>query len=183
MGPGFEAGVVPLYALAVAGVVLVGQGPLGNILLGTGHHRMVAYVSLGEAIVNLVLSVLLVRRFGMLGVAVGTAVPVVLANLFILLPAACRQFDIPSLTFLRRVLAAPATGAVPSIAACVFLRLEHPPTSIGAILTEGALVGAVYLGTVCTFGFEPDDRARYREHLRRLVGSPRSAGNPVVGVS
>jgi O-antigen/teichoic acid export membrane protein len=184
MGPGFEGGVVPLYVLAVTGVVLVGQGPLGNILLGTGRHRMVAYVSLGEAIANLALSVMLVRRFGMLGVAVGTAVPVVLANLFILLPAACRQYDMPTFTFLRLVLAAPATGAVPAIAACVFLRFEYPPASLAAILAEAALVGTVYLGTVCAFGLEPDDRARYRDHARRLLASPRSAANPVAeGVS
>jgi O-antigen/teichoic acid export membrane protein len=183
MGPGFDAGIVPLYVLAVTGVVLVGQGPLGNILLGTGRHRLVAYVSLGEAIANLGLSVLLVRRFGLLGVAVGTAVPVGLANLGILLPAACRQFDLSSLTFLRRVLAAPTTGAVPAIAACLVLRLTYPPTSLAAILAEGALVGMVYVGTVCTVGFDPDDRARYRDHVRRLLGAPRAAGQPVVGVS
>src|SRR5512138_275317 len=57
MGPGFEASVMPVYVLAVTGVVLVGQGPLGNILFGTGRHRLVAFTSLGEALVNLVLSV------------------------------------------------------------------------------------------------------------------------------
>ena len=70
--------------LALAGIVLVGQGPLGNILMGTGRHRLVAYVSLGEAVSNLALSVVLVRRFGMLGVAIGTAIPMFVANVFIL---------------------------------------------------------------------------------------------------
>jgi ABC-type transport system involved in cytochrome c biogenesis permease component len=55
MGPSFETGVVPFYILAVTGIVLVGQGPLGNILLGTGRHRLVAFVSLGEALANLAL--------------------------------------------------------------------------------------------------------------------------------
>jgi O-antigen/teichoic acid export membrane protein len=184
MGPGFEAGIVPLYVLAVAGLVLVGQGPLGNVLLGTGRHRLVAYVSLGEAIANLILSLMLVRRFGMLGVAVGTAVPVVLANLFILLPAACRQVGMPSFTFLRLVLTAPAIGAIPAIAACVVLRLEYPPASIAAILAESGLVGMTYLGMVGTFGFGRSDRARYRDHVRRVFASPRSTGNPVAeGVS
>jgi O-antigen/teichoic acid export membrane protein len=182
MGPGFEAGVVPLYVLAIAGVVLVGQGPLGSILLGTGRHRLVAYVSLGEAIANLVLSVILVRRFGMLGVAVGTAVPVVLANLFILLPAACRQFQMPCLTFLRLVAAAPATGALPAIAACIVLRLEYPPASLAAILAEGALVGMVYLGAVYAFGFDRNVRARYLDQARSLLSSPRTVPNPVAGV-
>jgi hypothetical protein len=33
MGTGFEGSLAPLYVLAVAGVMLVGAGPLGNILL------------------------------------------------------------------------------------------------------------------------------------------------------
>jgi hypothetical protein len=159
MGPGFEAGVVPLYVLAMAGIVLVGQGPLGNILLGTGRHRLVAFVSLGEAVANLALSVMLVRRFGMLGVAIGTAVPIALANLFILLPAACRQVHVPLTTFLRLILAAPVTGAVPAIVACVMLRVWYPPASLPAILGEGAIAGLVYLTAVCAFGFDRDVRA------------------------
>jgi O-antigen/teichoic acid export membrane protein len=184
MGPGFEAGVVPLYILALAGVVLVGQGPLGSILLGTGRHRLVAYVSLGEAIANLSLSVMLVRRFGMVGVAAGTAVPVVLANLFILLPAVCRQFNMSVLTFGRLVLAAPAIGALPAIAASLILRLEYPPASLASILVEGAVVGMVYAAMACAFGFDRNVRARYASHARRLLASPRSVGAPIVeGIS
>ena len=54
-----------------AGIVLVGQGPADNILLGTGRHRLVAYVAIGEALTNLVMSVILVRYYGILGVANG----------------------------------------------------------------------------------------------------------------
>src|SRR5262249_32796962 len=42
MGASFAGSVLPLYILALIGIVLVGQGPLGTILLGTGRHRMVA---------------------------------------------------------------------------------------------------------------------------------------------
>jgi O-antigen/teichoic acid export membrane protein/glycosyltransferase involved in cell wall biosynthesis len=180
MGPGFEAGIAPLYVLAAAGVVLVGQGPLGNILLATGRHRLVAYVSLGEALANLLLSVMLVRRFGILGVAVGTAVPVVLANLFILMPAACHRFQLPTLTFLRLVLAAPATGAVPAIAACAILRFAYPPSSLAAILAEGVCVGLVYGGAIAAFGFDRRVRARYLDYVRRMLVSPRRGDRTVA---
>src|SRR5262249_31716295 len=50
MGPAFGASVPSLYVLALTGVVLVAQGPLGNVLLGTGRHRLVAFTSLGEAL-------------------------------------------------------------------------------------------------------------------------------------
>jgi O-antigen/teichoic acid export membrane protein len=181
MGPGFEAGVVPLYILAIAGVVLVGQGPLANILLGTGRHRLVAIVSLGEAVANLILSVILVRWFGLLGVAVGTALPVVVAALFILLPAACRQMSVPSTTFLRLVLAAPLTGGAPAIAACLVLRHWYPPASIPAILGEGALVALTYFGALGAFGFDRNLRARYIAYARRALASAPLAQTPVAG--
>ena len=173
MGPAFEAGVVPLYVLALTGVVLVGQGPLGNILLGTGRHRLVALVSLGEALANLVLSLLLVRRFGLLGVALGTAVPIALANLFILLPAACRQVRLPIQQFLRLVLPAPVIGAMPAIIVCVILRTWWPPESWPAILAEGATAGLVYLGTACTLGCNREVRARYAAYARQILSSTR----------
>ena len=184
MGPAFETGVVPFYILAVTGIVLVGQGPLGNILLGTGRHRLVAFVSLGEALANLALSVMLVRRFGMLGVAVGTGMPVVAANLFILLPAACRQFGMTSTAFLRRIVGAPAAGILPAVAACVVLRSGFPPTSIGVIISEGALVGAVYLLSVVTVGLDRRIRTRYLEYSRWVLTPQRpEPANPVAGVS
>jgi O-antigen/teichoic acid export membrane protein len=171
MGPAFEASVAPLYVLALSGIVLVGQGPLGNILLGTGRHRLVAFTSLGEALANLALSVVLVHRYGMLGVAIGTGVPVVIANLFILLPAACRQVGMRVGELLRLVAIAPLAGAVPATAAVLAFRRLIPPESIGAIFAEGAVVGLVYVISVCSFGLDGFVRARYFEYVRRVVAA------------
>ncbi len=176
MGPGFEASVLPLQVLALTGVVLVGQGPLGNILLGTGRHRLVAFVSLGEAIANLVLSVILVRRFGLLGVAVGTAVPVFLANLFVLAPAVCRQLGIGVLEFARAVAVAPLVGAVIAALAGSGVRSALPPQSIGAIIGEGAIVGVTYLLAVWVFGFDHAVRKRYSTFGREMFAAALQRG-------
>jgi O-antigen/teichoic acid export membrane protein len=171
IGPAFEASVAPLYVLALTGIVLVGQGPLGNILLGTGRHRLVAFTSLGEALANLALSVVLVHQYGMLGVAIGTGVPVVMANLFILLPAACRQVGMRVAEFLRRVAIAPLAGAIPATVVVLGFRRLLPPESIGAIFAEGAVVGLVYVTSVCAFGLDGLVRARYFDYVRRAVGA------------
>ncbi len=169
MGPGFEASVMPLQVLAVAGIVLVGQGPLGNILLGTGRHRLVAFVSLGEAVANLILSLILVRSYGLLGVAIGTAVPVVVANLFVLAPAACRQVGVGITSFARAVAIAPLVGALVAVPAGVALRGWWPPQSVAGILGEGAGVGLLYLLVVWTIGFDHGVRTRYRTYGRDMV--------------
>jgi len=161
MGPEFGDSVLPLYVLAVTGIVLVGQGPADNILLGTGRHRLVAYVALGEALANLVLSVILVRHHGILGVAIGTAVPVIVANAFILLPIACRQVQLALGHFIRTVAVAPAVGASVGVAVGLALRSTVPPQSIAGVVLEGAIVGAAYMIAVWLFGFDRAVRARY----------------------
>jgi O-antigen/teichoic acid export membrane protein len=180
MGPGFEASVRPLYVLAVAGIVLVGQGPADNILLGTGRHRLVAYVALAEALTNLALSVVLVRYYGILGVAVGTAVPVVIANLFILQPAACRQVQLGLRDFVRTVAIAPGVGALVATVAGLTLRVAVPPQSIAGVAFEGAVVGTAYLIAVWLLGFDRAVRTRYLTYARHafvsLVAAPGSLG-------
>jgi O-antigen/teichoic acid export membrane protein len=54
------------------------RGTAHQILYGTNGHRFNAYASLGEAAVNLALSIFLAYRIGAVGVAWGTFVPAVL---------------------------------------------------------------------------------------------------------
>jgi len=56
-----------------------------------------------EAIANLLLTLLLIPHFGLLGVALGTAIPIVTLELCVLLPYALRILDFRPAIFLRRV--------------------------------------------------------------------------------
>src|SRR4051812_39921767 len=100
-----------------------------------------------------------------------------------MLPAACRQFDMTIPAFLRRIIGAPAAGTLPAVLACVALRAAFPPASIGAIIAEGALVGAIYLVSALTIGLDRGIRTRYVDYARGLLMPRRRvAGNPAVGV-
>ena len=142
-----------------------------------------ATASLGEAIANLVLSVILVRRFGLLGVAIGTAVPVFVANLFILAPAACRQLNVRVFDFFRQVAVAPLVGALIAAVAGVLLRDALPPESIAAIIGEGALVGIVYLLAVWMFGFDHIVRERYSAFARELYAMVMHGPSPLASAA
>ena len=115
MGPGFEQSVSTLYILAITSIVLVAQGPPGSILLGVGRHRIVALVSIADAVLNLTFSLLLVRPFGMMGVAAGTGIPVLLLNLGVILPLACRTVGVPVSQFLRSAVRPAVAGAIPAV--------------------------------------------------------------------
>jgi O-antigen/teichoic acid export membrane protein len=160
---------VPLYWLALAGVVLSAQGPISNVLLGTGRHRLVAFTTVGEAAANLALSILLVRRFGMWGVAAGTAIPVIAANFLITVPAGCRQVGLSFRTFIRLIGRPPLVGGIPALVSCIALRLAMPPESIQMVILEGFVVGLVYISAAVTLGLDDQVRERYVEHVRRLL--------------
>ena len=104
MGSGFSDSTLPLYVLALAGVVMVGQGPAGSILLATGRHRIVAAASIADILLRIALTMLLVPRYGLVGVAVGTALPYVVLNAAILMPVACRGVSVRVRTFAATVM-------------------------------------------------------------------------------
>ena len=141
--------------------MLVAQGPPGSILLGVGRHRIVALVSIADAVLNLTFSLLLVRPFGMMGVAAGTGIPVVLLNLgghFAPGVQDRRRAGCPvSPSAIRPAVA----GAIPAVLLCVLFRVSVPPQSIAAVLAEGALVGCAYVIGLVGFGVTGDARARY----------------------
>jgi O-antigen/teichoic acid export membrane protein len=136
-----------------------------------GRHRLVAFVSLAEAVANLALSLVLVRRYGILGVAIGTAVPVFIANLFVLAPAACRQVGTTVWSFARAALTPAMIGAVPAAVTAMLLIQAAPPDSILMILAEGATTAFVYVATVFGVGLEPEVRRRYLHHLRGTLSA------------
>lgn len=168
MGAGFESSIPALYALAIAGIVLVGQGPLGNILLAVGRHRLVAYGALVEAVVNLGLSLALVGPLGITGVALGTMVAVLGVNLLVLVPIACSALDLEIASFARLAALPAFIAAVPAAAAAYALRVYAAPVSLPAIFVAAFLVGLVYVVGFASVGLGSSDRERYANYIRRM---------------
>ena len=95
VGPDFEASVFVVQVLAAAVIVRIGAASASVILKGARHPRLNAWTNATVAAVNITLSLVLIRRFGLSGVAVATLIPVAVANGCVLFPAACRRVAIP----------------------------------------------------------------------------------------
>ena len=171
MGTGFEATVVPLYVLALAGIVMVAQGPTGTILLGTGSHRLVAFASISEISANAVLSIALVHRFGLTGVALGTAIPFTLINVFVLMPAACRAVGLPVGAFAYETVIPTLIGLVPAVAISMALRLGGEVTSVTMLAVQSVIVGLAYVMAFWALGLRAGDRSRYAASIRQLFAA------------
>jgi O-antigen/teichoic acid export membrane protein len=84
------------------------------LLSALGRHRAPAIGGAIEAVLNLTLSLILVRPLGVLGVALGTLGAGLLTNAWIAPVTACRELGIPVFAYLRRVI---ATAVVPGAVA------------------------------------------------------------------
>jgi O-antigen/teichoic acid export membrane protein len=74
-----------LLILAIAYPFYISQAPAFNLLFAFNKHHLYAFAAIGEGICNLGLSLLLVRHYGVIGVALGTAIPMVVFN-FLVIP-------------------------------------------------------------------------------------------------
>jgi O-antigen/teichoic acid export membrane protein len=171
-------GAVPvIQILAVAVVIRVGNATGNTLLKGAGRHRMLALVNLATGVVNIALSMLLVHEYGLVGVAVGTLIPIALSAIFILYPAACRRVGLP----VRRALAEsvfPAIWPAAVVAAALVATSRVLPTgTLLALVLEAVAAGALYLALFFLAAIGRRDRALYAAKARELLGRRQEAGD------
>jgi len=83
MGAGYEDAYLPLVVLSLAVLLDVCQSASVCLLYATFNHRFYTYVNSAEGILNLAFSLALVRRFGILGVALGTLIGALLIRIVV----------------------------------------------------------------------------------------------------
>src|SRR3954467_702399 len=93
VGSRFSASVLPMQILVAVVLVRISSASANLILRGAGEHKMLTYTNATTAVVNVALSVALVRPLGLVGVGLGTLIPVTLSSVFVLYPIACRRVD------------------------------------------------------------------------------------------
>ena len=76
VGPKYVSASYPvLLVLLYPTTLMLAQSASGRTLWGMAKHRTWAWVVLAEGVANLILSIILVRPYGIMGDAIGTAIP------------------------------------------------------------------------------------------------------------
>jgi len=95
MGDSYLDAYPVLVVLIIAVIVEAVHNPSNNVLFAIAKHRYIAIVGIFEAIINFILSLVLIQYYGILGVAIGTAIPLIISRLFILPLYTCRCIGLP----------------------------------------------------------------------------------------
>jgi Na+-driven multidrug efflux pump len=139
------------------------------LLKGSGHHRLLAISNLGIGVANLALSVFLVRRYGLEGVAIGTLIPLSLMSILVLFPAACRRASIP----LGTAIANGVWPAIwPAICMSVFLVLSRKFLAPGfvSLVVQAVSAGLIYAILFLTLAIGSTERDWYLTKVRQVTG-------------
>jgi O-antigen/teichoic acid export membrane protein len=140
IGPSYPV----LVILAVSTTVMYAQGASSRILLGMGKHGTWALVALTEGVVNVILSILLVRRYGIVGDSLGTAIPLVCSMVFFLPGHLCRRLGVRMRTYLREAYGLPLVLCVPTVLTMLLMKEWFTPHTRPQLALHFLVTGLVY---------------------------------------
>lgn len=175
MGPHYGMSAFLLRLLTVAILAHLVVNPTGNVLTGMGKHQIVAKITIAQALTNLLVSLMLVRRYGLMGVALGTTISMV-AFAAVALPIYFRyHLHVALGEYLRRTMLVPVAIQPPFIALLLFLKHVVPPASIWGFFGEITLSLLPYGVLVYLTCMGPLERQAFARLLGRARLKPVSA--------
>jgi len=146
MGPRYVDAYWPALILLMALYCDLAQQPSVSYLLGVSRHRYLAIQTLAEGVVNLALSILWARSYGMIGVAMGTLVPMFVAKVLLQPAYVCRSAGISLIKYYVSDLGAGVVApAICSTVIWAVLRNLHFSSLLGVcvVVSLQALVGCI----------------------------------------
>jgi len=129
VGRGYAEHAAPiLVVLVLANIVRLSTAPYAALLMAAAQHNMVIATPLAEGVLNVVLSVIAVQRFGAIGVAEGTLLAAMFSvamNLFYNMPRTTRiSYEMSQ--YVRDGLIPPIRSLVPVAITYIVITMTRP---------------------------------------------------------
>jgi O-antigen/teichoic acid export membrane protein len=141
-----------LLTLIFPYTLMLVQSTSGRVLFGISKHGKLAVVTLIEGAANLILSILLVRPYGIIGDALGTAIPLLGTYILFMPFHLCSRLGIRVSTFLRQAYVLPLMLSAPMVAALLLMQHwfgAHTYRQLAVQLLAGGLV----YGACCAWAY------------------------------
>lgn len=170
-GPEYRDAARIVEILMIVQVVRVGTATASTVLQGAGHHRLLALSNVVASAVNVGLSILLIRSFGLPGVAFATLLPVMVRATTVLIPVSCRRVGMSLGQFAAAALWPAMWPAVVVLGTLAAVRGGAATSLVylaGCVAATAIAYGVLFLGVA----IGRDDRRRYLGKLRSLARRP-----------
>ena len=175
VGPELSESIPVIYVLAFVVIIRICFSPAHVLLEGAGRHRLLAISTVATGIINLLLSIFLVRRYGLIGVAFGTLIPLSLMSSLVIFPAACRRIG-SSVGRAFSVAILPALWpSLPMILIVLFARSIFA-NGFSALAVQAAIAVVSYCLIFFGLALNRQERGWYLRNAKRLIQRPRVTG-------
>lgn len=162
--------------LTLASLFDTSQWPAAVVLQGMNRHRPVAIGSLCSGCANLALSVLLVQRFGIRGVALGTLIPTAIECMGFVLPYTLRVTGVTLGEITRQALVPGILPALPMMLLFALVQRGAAPSSLRSFILVVGVGLVVYAVAYVGLGARKSERARYRRIVESILLAAKDRG-------
>ena len=173
IGPAYAVYWLVVLLISMSSVVGISQYPAGAILQGMGRHNILAVTSILNGVINLALSLYLVRNMGVTGVALGTFVPVVLEAL-VILPYTMRLLHVGWLPVIREAFVPALAPVLPAVVVLYALQSAVQPHSWISLGIIAAMGGLAYVLVYFVFRATATEREMVWGMLNRAMSIARA---------
>jgi O-antigen/teichoic acid export membrane protein len=177
MGPQYgETSGHVLQVLVLSWFFIAGNSCAGNIVYGLSKHKAFAIGTIFEAIANLSLSIYLIRKLGVVGVAWGTTLSGFTLNAFVWPRYIAKLLDVPLSRYLFQSWVRPVVAAIPFAVACYLADRWWPADHLATFFFQMAsLLPIAIVGFALMFRSEVTTLLRGRR-WRTVPRTPEAAG-------
>ncbi len=171
MGGQYTSSYTLLVILIVPFAIGLSQGRSAGIFQSIDKHHIYAAINLSEGTANLVLSLILVQYYGLIGIALGTAIPMTVNKLFIQPVIVCRLIGIEIKLLLARIINIVLFLLLFFIAVYYLVHTILNPESISyyymtvVILLEGLLIITI----IYSLMLYPEEKNIFRSIMRKTI--------------
>ncbi len=163
-----------MTVLAIGYIVGLPYYTISGTLYGLAAVRTVAILRIVEGVANLVLSLVLVRSIGLVGVALGTAIPHIIVVGWILPKALPKVVPINLRAYYAEVYGRTLLASVPFVVACWLVATVVQPANLVSFFFWGILSLPAYIVPAWLIALSDEERAR----ALRLIIARRDAPRP-----
>ncbi len=172
IGPQYAAPAGGLLTILTLGILAhLAEMTVTTVLVGTGRAQTVARWVMAQAVVNLALSLILIRPYGLTGVALGTTVSMI-AFAVLSIPTYFRfHLKLSLLNYIKNALISPLWAQIPWVLVLFALKKWVPMPNLGAFFGVVLLASPLYAATVYALCLNRGERAAI---MARLGGKKRA---------
>ncbi len=181
MGPEYEV-AYPVAVILLGGILVqLTANPLDSALYAISKHRALALIALGEVVANLTLSIWLLSLYGVIGVAIGTALPLLVTRGVLLPSYACKQIGISLRRYGSAVAVSAAFPAVYIVTALLLFGRSNAGAGYLDIVAYATVLAPPYLAGAYFLVFNRQERSLIVSALYTALGKDEHRDGEAIG--